>query len=114
MEWNQSFDLTLKTYGVNARQLAQKSGVSEITISRFRKGRQPMNTDNLNALLSALPQKIQNHFFKLLLGEDAFAQPKLEDLIEEMDSQELAKCLRILANRVAVTSLEGVKEKAVL
>ncbi len=68
MNWNQAFDITLKEFGISAKLLSEQSGISQQSISKFRNGRCPMTTDNLNSLLLELPFEARKRFFSLLVG----------------------------------------------
>lgn len=101
MDWNQAFDQTLNTYGVSAKWLSRKSGVSEVVISRFRRGKQAVNTDTLNALLKPLPTEAKDYFFSKLRGSEVIlTAPEIESLIEKMEFSQLANLLSLIASRM--------------
>ena len=65
--WNKAFDQVLREFNISAKQLAKESGVTEQTISQFRKGRNDATTRILNRLLESLPYDARERFFSLLL-----------------------------------------------
>ncbi len=88
MDWNTAFDCTLREYGIAAKWLSDKSGLTEQTISKFRNGR-PMTTDNLNILLSHLPYEARAYFFAQILGSslDTTQLPPLSEQIAKLSVQ---------------------------
>ena len=48
-------------------ELSEKSGVSKNTISAFRKGSQSLTVQNLEKLLSAMPEEARRYFFAELV-----------------------------------------------
>ncbi len=100
MNFGYAFDKALNEFGISARWLAQKSGVSEPVISRFRNGTTKANTKTLEQLLSSLSIEVQQRFYENLLGQALKPRcPSAEDLIEEMEAEELAKLLNVIAAR---------------
>lgn len=101
MDWSQAFDQTLHDYGVSAKWLARESGISEVAISRFRRGKQAITTDTLNALLKPLSIEARDYFFSKLLGSEVTpADPEIEILIEKMEVSQLANLLNLIASRM--------------
>lgn len=91
----------METYGISAKKLAVESGVSEITISRFRRGKQPMTTENLDTLLMAVPAEARIYFFKILTGEIVEAKcPTLQDMVLEAKPHQLTIALQIIGARL--------------
>jgi DNA-binding Xre family transcriptional regulator len=88
MDWNTAFNKTLKQHGISAKWLADRSGLTEQTISKFRNGR-PMTTDNLNTLLLQLPYEARAYFFSLILGAslDTTKLPPIEQQIANLSIQ---------------------------
>ncbi len=89
MSWNIAFDRTLKEFGISAKWLAERSGITPQSISRFRKGHGPMTTDNLNLLLSHLPYEARAYFFSNILGSslDTTQLPPLSEQIAKLSVQ---------------------------
>ncbi|MGB3207259.1 MAG: helix-turn-helix transcriptional regulator [Crinalium sp.] len=65
MDFPLAFNLTLTQFDISAKHLAQKSGVPEATISRFRNGHQ-IKTETLSRLLECLTVHQRDYFFSLL------------------------------------------------
>lgn len=98
MDWNTAFDLTLKEFGISAKKLSERSGISQQSISKFRKGHCPMTTDNLNTLLQELPVEAKQRFFSFLLGESLLSThvPTIEEQLDKLSKhskKELVKHL---------------------
>lgn len=87
MDFSAAFDQTLIKFGIRARDIAERSGVPENTISRFRKGKQDIKATSLTRLLEALPQEARYHLY-------------LNMLIEEMDQVTMANMLTVIAHRL--------------
>ncbi len=89
LSWNIAFDSTLKEFGITAKWLAERSGISQQSISRFRKGHSPMTTDNLNILLSHLSYDARSYFFSLVLGSslDTTQLPPISEQIAKLSVQ---------------------------
>lgn len=101
MNISKTFDQTLNSCGISGKWLAERSGVSEVVISRFRRGRQ-VQTDTLGRLLVALPFEAQKYFFESLLGTNVKARPQsLQEMVEEMEPQALAGVLLAIAGSIS-------------
>lgn len=96
MNFNQAFDNTLKEFKINAKQLAQKSGIAPQSISEFRREKKNIQTDSLERLLEFLPIEARIYFFSLLLGEKISA----ELLIAGMHNDQLSDVMMAVANRM--------------
>ncbi len=66
MKFYEALNQTLGDCGVSARWLSEKSGVSEEMISRYRRGKQRVYSDSLEAMISALPSEAKRYFFGLV------------------------------------------------
>ncbi len=74
--WNKAFDKVLREFSLSAKWLSQVSGVSEHTISQFRKGHKDATTATLSRLLAPLPEEARERFFSLVQGTPALpAEP---------------------------------------
>lgn len=70
MRTYEAFDLTVKQFNLKAKELAAQSGVSESSISRYRKGEQSLSTDALDNLMAALPHQARQYMvFNHLLSD---------------------------------------------
>ncbi len=101
MDFSKALDRTLKQFEITGKWLANESGVSQRMISSFRRGQQSIYTDSLEKILSALPDEAQKYFHELVLGQAIEARyPSALDLIEDMESTELAELLNAIADRL--------------
>lgn len=120
MDWNQAFDQTLKTYGVSAKWLSERTGLSQQTISYFRKGRQPMTTENLDKLLMELPADAREYYFSLVLGAEVSMralsfEEQIEFLIDEADYAQIAILLsRLSAKFSSISNSSDLPREKVL
>lgn len=97
-DWNKGFDRMMNDYGISAKWLSEKSGISEVTISRFRKGKQPVTTETLNSLLSPLPREAQEYFFQAVVGSFVSKAPmEIEEIVRKMDADTLSQLLFAIA-----------------
>ena len=96
MNFNQAFNSTLKKFGVSAKQLAERSGVTPQSISEFRRGKKTIQTDSLEKLLEYLPIEARMYFFSLLLGEEISA----EHLVAGMDDDQMSDVMMAIANKI--------------
>ncbi|TFI50807.1 hypothetical protein BLD44_029465 [Mastigocladus laminosus UU774] len=88
---------TMTAYGIKGAWLAQKTGLTEQTISNFRVGRNQIKSDSLEKLISALPPDARDYFFQQLnpVNRD------LKSLILRASNDEKAEILRIMAASLA-------------
>ncbi|MDJ0902779.1 MAG: hypothetical protein QNJ55_28655 [Xenococcus sp. MO_188.B8] len=110
MNLNQAFDQSLKDYGVSAKLLSEKSGVSERMISQFRNSRQRIYSDTLEKLLLALPFEVRLHFLSLVLGVEITP----EKLVVGMKEAELSSLLNAIADKLCPKTQDSnisLKEK---
>ena len=103
MNWNTAFDRTLKEFGISAKWLSERCGLSQQSISKFRNGHCPMTTDNLNALLSELPFDARERFFSLLLGSELppAQLPPIEAQIESLPAESKKKLVVCIFDSLA-------------
>ena len=93
MDFSKAFDQTLVEFDLNARDIANESGVAEASISRFRSGKKDITTSSFGKLLSALPTDAQQHLcFKLL--------------VKDMDQSAMATMLTVIAHQLKGTPSE--------
>jgi transcriptional regulator with XRE-family HTH domain len=70
MNFSAALDTTLKEFKISGRDLASRSGVTEASISRFRRGEREIQSDSLDKLITALPLEAKQFLYcKLLIGE---------------------------------------------
>ena len=96
MKFYEALDKTLEHYGISAKWLSEQSGVSMQMISQFRRGKQRVYSDSLEAMIAALPLEIRCHFYSLMNGNNdriptvsSLSETELADLMDE-----IAKTLR--------------------
>jgi transcriptional regulator with XRE-family HTH domain len=63
MKFSKALDLTLKEFKIPAKDLANKSGVAESSISRYRRGERDIQADSLERLIASLPPEAQQYFY---------------------------------------------------
>ncbi len=69
MKFYEALDKTLERYGITAKWLSEQSGVSQQMISQFRKGKQRVYSDSLEAMIGSLPPEPKRYLFGLFLGD---------------------------------------------
>jgi len=119
MDWNKAFDKTLRTYGVSAKWLSEQTGLSQQTISYFRKGRQPMTTENLGKLLMKLSTEAREYYFSLVLGASVpkrspSFEEEIEELIDKADHAQIAILLSMLSAKFSSLSSSDLSQEKVL
>jgi transcriptional regulator with XRE-family HTH domain len=98
MKFSEALDKTLEDYGISAKWLSEQSGVSMQMISQFRRGKQRVYSDSLEAMIGALPSEVRHHFYSLMNGDrittvSLLNEAELADLMDE-----IAKVLRKRTN----------------
>jgi transcriptional regulator with XRE-family HTH domain len=98
MKFSEALDKTLDHYGISAKWLSEQSGVSMQMISQFRRGKQRVYSDSLEAMIAALPLEVRCHFYSLMNGDrvatvSLLNEAELADLMDE-----IAKVLRKRTN----------------
>jgi transcriptional regulator with XRE-family HTH domain len=61
-----ALDETIRLFNIKASDLAQKSGIDEQMISKYRRKHKDMNSLNLVKLANALPREARSYFYLLL------------------------------------------------
>ncbi|MEG4293248.1 hypothetical protein Q5692_31785 [Microcoleus sp. C2C3] len=94
MKFCEALDRTLEDYGISAKWLSEQSGVSMQMISQFRRGKQRVYSDSLEAMIAALPLEVRCYFYGLMNGDriptvSLLNEAELADLMDE-----IAKVLR--------------------
>lgn len=100
MELHQKlFDQMLNRFDIPAKQIAETAGISEVMISRFRRGKADLGTTKFLAMLAAIPdEEAKDWYVSQLLG----TKPKvnLRSLVLEASPQEKAEVLNVIAGWV--------------
>lgn len=93
MKFSEALDKTLDAYGISAKWLSEQSGVSMQMISQFRRGKQRVYSDSLEAMIGALPSEVRRHFYNLMNGDSdriptvsSLTESELADLMDEIAS----------------------------
>jgi transcriptional regulator with XRE-family HTH domain len=91
MKFYEALDKTLDAYGISAKWLSEQSGVSMQMISQFRRGKQRVYSDSLEAMIGALPSEVRHHFYSLMNGDrvatvSLLNEAELADLMDEIAS----------------------------
>ena len=63
------FDEMFNRFGLNAKVIGDVSGVSEVMISRFRRGRTDLSSKKLISILNNVPSEARDWYVSQLLGE---------------------------------------------
>lgn len=66
--YQQLFDEMFDRFNLSAKVVAKQAGVSEVLISRFRKGKADLGTGKFLALLAAVPTEAREWYLSQLLG----------------------------------------------
>jgi predicted transcriptional regulator len=66
----EALDLCIKLLDLEVKSIANKAGVSESQISRYRKGKADMGTESFRKLVQALPDKAKNVMIKCLVSQE--------------------------------------------
>lgn len=109
MKFSEAIDRTLDTYSISAKWLSEQSGVSQQMISQFRKGKQRVYSDSLEAIITALPFDAKQYLFSLLLGEQL---PSINFLNDNELSEVLETIAGILRKKTVERELIHVKSHA--
>ena len=96
METHQKlFDEMLERFDISAKEIAELTGVSEVTLSRFRRGKGDLLTTKFLNVLLVLPENAREWYISQLVG----SKPKtnLRSLVMDASPQEKAELLNALA-----------------
>jgi transcriptional regulator with XRE-family HTH domain len=70
MRFHQAIDQAIKEFNLSAKDLAEKTGMSSSQLSQYRHGKREIHTDNLEKLITALPEHVRHYvFFNCLVSE---------------------------------------------
>lgn len=101
---HESFDKTLRRYGITAKALARLANVSEAHLSQFRNGKGgAMTHTTLEELLNAMEQLApdsKSYFYLSLAGKNT-EQADIDDFVQSMDDAQLGNLLTAIARRVS-------------
>ncbi|MHC5730850.1 MAG: XRE family transcriptional regulator [Nostoc sp.] len=94
--YQQLFDEMFDRYNLSAKVVAKQAGVSEVLISRFRKGKADLGTRKFLALLGAVPIEAREWYLSQLLG----AKPglSLQKLVSAASAVERVEIINLIAH----------------
>lgn len=112
MNHQQAFDEMMSLFGIEAKKLAADAKVSEIQISRFRRGKQDLHADALLRLLTNVSVEARQWYLSAVLG-DVRLGVDMRSLVAEFDVQELSQLLHLVADQLKTSkSTEAFQEMA--
>lgn len=90
------FDEMFNRFELNAKVIGEVSGVSEVMISRFRKGRTDLSSKKLISILNNVPSEAKEWYVSQLLG----GKPKgsLRSIVENASEKEKAELLILIGS----------------
>ena len=100
METHQKlFDEMLEHFNLSAKEIGEAAGISEVTLSRFRRGKADLLTTKFLTILAVLPENAREWYVSHLVG----AKPKtnLRSLIAQAPPEEQAEVLHLIADSFA-------------
>ena len=100
MNFSQALDKTLDRFGISAKWLSEKTGVSQQMISGFRRGNQRIYSDSLEKIIAGLPTDAKNYLLCQLAEVDT-NQVDLRSLIVQAPPAEQVEVLRLIAEILA-------------
>lgn len=100
MNFSQALDKTLDKFGISAKWLSQKTGVSQQMISGFRRGNQRIYSDSLEKIIAGLPTDAKNYLLCQLAEVDT-NKVDLRSLIVQAPPAEQVEALRLIAEILA-------------
>ena len=102
---HESFDKTLRKYGISAKTLAQLANVSASHLSQFRNGKGgAMSHTTLEEILNAMERLepgSKSYFYLLLAGKNNEQVDDIDILVQSMDDVQLGNLLTAIARRVS-------------
>jgi transcriptional regulator with XRE-family HTH domain len=90
------FGEMLVRFGINAKELAETAGVSEMMVSRFRNGKVDLGSAKLLALLANVPSEASEWYLSQLIGVKPKASLRSQFLTAS--SREKAEVLNLVAD----------------
>lgn len=102
------FDEMLNRFSLSAKVVGEAAGVSEVMVSRFRRGKVDLGTAKFIALLSNVPQEARDWYLSELL--EARPEASLRSLVLSAGHDEIAEILHLLAERWEVIKSRQTRE----
>lgn len=100
--YQQLFDEMMKRFHLEAKATAHKADVSEVMLSRFRRGKADLGASKLIALLLAVPVEARMWYLSELFGVSP--SHSLRSLVAQAPPEEQAEALRVIADVFASNS----------
>lgn len=94
--YQQLFDEMMKRFNLEAKATAEKADVSEVMLSRFRRGKADLGASKLISLLLVVPAEARMWYLSELFSENPGVS--LRSLIAQAPPQEQAEVLRVIAD----------------
>lgn len=107
MKFYEALDQTLENYGISAKWLSEKSGVSEQMISGYRRGKQRVYSNSLESMIEALPSEIRRHLFAMVSNSNL----GLKEAIEAADDQQLEEAFRMIGEKMFGKSTDILRNR---
>ncbi|AUB41880.1 Lambda repressor-like, DNA-binding domain [Nostoc flagelliforme CCNUN1] len=103
--YQQLFDEMMNRFNLEAKKTAEQAKVSEVMLSRFRRGKADLGASKLIALLLAIPVEARVWYLSELFGQRTGIS--LRSLIAEAPPEEQAEVLRLIADIFVNNSREA-------
>lgn len=87
MKYADALNATLKHFEITAREVSLKSGVTESSISRYRRGERDIQVESLERMLDVLPPEARYYFY-------------CDCLIKDLDATGVAMLLQAIAAKM--------------
>lgn len=114
-QYQELFAQMLERFNISAKELAQKAGISEGMLSRFRQGKSDIGLKNFITILLIVPENARKWYISQIFGQEIGTNWRKS--INQASSQELAEILRIVADVYAlrlidkkISNVEGRKD----
>jgi hypothetical protein len=106
------FDEMLSRFNISAKDLAYTAGISEVMLSRFRRGKADLGMSKFLPILNAVPEEAKNWYVSQLLG----TKPKvsLRTWIESAPMSERAEALCVLAEAIAKNCVTTSSDQGII
>ncbi|MGD1906817.1 MAG: helix-turn-helix domain-containing protein [Leptolyngbyaceae cyanobacterium] len=79
VDFRDALNEVLRQYDIKANDLAARSGIDEVQISKFRNKHKNMQTQNFERLIAALPQNARMYFWYLVMAENTNSHQVAEE-----------------------------------
>ncbi|MEM1307991.1 MAG: helix-turn-helix domain-containing protein [Cyanobacteria bacterium P01_H01_bin.153] len=98
--------MTIRDLALNRREIAEKGGISESSLSRFLAGETDLGASRLESVVNALPEEAKSRFFLLLsppistpnVSPSLSLLARLENHLKRCDQQQFMEVLKIVVD----------------